>query len=72
MMKNTLIETPPPSNAKRTDEQTELLNIEAQIRHLIDQNKVQIRKKKELIKRYEREIDNHENDLERLRTFNIK
>ena len=71
-MRNTLVETPPPSNAKRTDEQNELLNIEGQIRVLIDSNKEQIKKKKDLIRRLEREIDIHESDLERLGTFNTK
>ena len=71
-MKNTLIETPPPSNCKRTPEQNELLNIEGQIRVLIDSNKEQIKKKRDIIRRLEREIDTHEMDLERLNTFNIK
>ena len=71
-MKNTLIETPPPSNCKRTPQQNELLNIEGQIRVLIDSNKEQIKKKKDLIRRLEREIDIHEMDLDRLNTFNIK
>ena len=71
-MKNTLVETPPPSNCKRTPEQNELLNIEGQIRQLIDSNKEQIRKKKDMIRRLEREIDTHEMDLDRLNTFNIK
>ena len=71
-MKNTLVETPPPSNCKRTPEQNELLNIEAQIRALIDSNKEQIRKKLDLIRRLEREVDIHESDLERLGTYNAK
>ena len=71
-MKNTLVETPPPSNCKRTHQQNELLNIEAQIRVLIDSNKEQIKKKRDLIRRLEREIDTHEMDLDRLNTFNIK
>ena len=71
-MKDTLIETPPPSNCKRTPQQNELLNIEGQIRTLIDSNKEQIKKKQDLIRRLEREIDIHESDLERLGTFNTK
>ncbi len=71
-MKNTLVETPPPSNCKRTPQQNELLNIEGQIRVLIDSNKEQIKKKRDLIRRLEREIDTHEMDLDRLNTFNIK
>jgi len=71
-MKDTLIETPPPSNCKRTPQQNELLNIEGQIRDLIDSNKEQIKKKQDLIRRLEREIDIHEMDLDRLNTFNIK
>lgn len=71
-MKDTLIETPPPSNCKRTPQQNELLNIEGQIRDLIDSNKEQIKKKQDLIRRLEREIDIHESDLERLGTFNTK
>ena len=71
-MKNTLIETPPPSNCKRTPEQNELLNIEAQIRALIDSNKEQIKKKQAIIRRLEGEIDTHSLDLERLETFNTK
>ena len=71
-MKDTLIETPPPGNCNRTPEQNELLNIEGQIRHLIDQNKVQIKKKQDIIRRLEREIDTHSLDLERLQTFDTK
>ena len=71
-MKDTLIETPPPSNCKRTPQQNELLNIEGQIRHLIDQNKEQIKKKQALIRRLEGEIDTHSLDLDRLQTFNTK
>ena len=71
-MKNTLVETPPPSNCKRTPQQNELLNIEGQIRVLIDSNKEQIKKKRDIIRRLEREIDTHEMDLDRLNTFNIK
>lgn len=71
-MKNTLVETPPPNNCRRTPEQNELLNIEGQIRVLIDSNKEQIKKKQDIIRRLEREIDTHSLDLERLETFNTK